>query len=59
MLATAYNTLYETLLAILGMSFDTPDMVQFWVSGFSILATLFVACLPFYVVYKIVGWLCV
>lgn len=57
MLATAYNTLVDTLLGILGMSVNTPEVVQFWVCGFSIVATLFVAVLPFIIVYKVVRWL--
>lgn len=58
MLATAYNTLVEVLLGILGMAYDTPDIVQFWVNGFAMVATFFVACLPFIIVYRVVRWLC-
>lgn len=56
MLATVYTELYDILTTLFGGG-GLSDVLQFWLSGATLLATFFVVALPFIVVFKVVGWL--
>ena len=56
-MALAFNSLYNLFLYLFGYSVgDVPDMANFWLTGFSAIATCVVAILPFIIVYKVVRW---
>lgn len=59
MLANVFDELYQILLSLFGYTIGSvPELVNTWLALFSLLASLFVLILPFYIVYKVVRWLC-
>ena len=59
MLESTFNGLYSLLLSLFGYATSTPpNLIDMWLILFSLIATIAVLLLPFYIVYKVVRWLC-
>lgn len=58
MLESTFNGLYYTLLSLFGYSQSAPpSLVDMWLTLFSLIATIAIVLLPFYIIYHVVRWL--